>query len=61
MPSSFVLSVDDIRPSADVVATSSKATVPVASGSVIVRSAVGSTTYKVVSKSSAVEPSKLMF
>ena len=35
-------------------------TVPVVSGSVIVRSAVGSVTVSVVSKSSAVAPSKTM-
>jgi hypothetical protein len=35
-------------------------TVPVASGSVIVRSAVGSVTETIVSKESAVTPSKVM-
>ena len=39
---------------------SAKTTVPVASGNVIVRSTVGSVMAKVVSKSSAVEPSKVM-
>ena len=37
-----------------------RATVPVASGSVIVRSAVGSVAVMVVSKESAVAPSKVM-
>ena len=57
MPSSITVVV---IASTAVVISEVSATVPVASGNVIVRSAVGSTSVRVVSKSFAVEPSKVI-